>query len=147
MKTSLELIHYGSDSFNTHRFREIADVQRIKPIGGLWASPVDAQHGWKQWCEDADFGKEALKKHFLFNYTGNTLIIDKLEDLGKLPWYTPMEFFHFILFQPLLLQGYDAIYLTEKGEHETRLTFPRNLYGWDCESVLVMNPKCIEIIK
>ena len=35
--------------------------------------------------------------------------------------------------------GYDAIFLTEKGQHETRFSEP-SLYGWDCECVLVMNP-------
>jgi hypothetical protein len=37
----------------------------------------------------------------------------------------------------------DAIHLTERGEHETRLSQPYSLYGWDCECVLIMNPKGI----
>ena len=45
-------------------------------------------------------------------------------------------------FEKMLSDGIDAIYLTEKGEQETRFESP-GLYGWDCECVLVMNPDCI----
>jgi hypothetical protein len=42
---------------------------------------------------------------------------------------------------------YDIIYLTEKGQRETR--FPSancnfNLYGWDVETVLINNLNCIK---
>jgi len=34
---------------------------------------------------------------------------------------------------------YDAIHLTDRGQWATRMTHPKNLYGWDCESVLILN--------
>lgn len=37
----------------------------------------------------------------------------------------------------------DAIYLTARGQRATHLSFPRNLYGWDCECVFILNPKCV----
>ena len=39
---------------------------------------------------------------------------------------------------------WDAIFLTEKGQRETRFTHPKNLYGWDCESVLILNSNIIQ---
>ena len=45
-------------------------------------------------------------------------------------------------FEKMVKMGYDAIYLTDKGQMETRFTMP-DLYGWDCECVLVMNPDCV----
>jgi hypothetical protein len=35
-----------------------------------------------------------------------------------------------------LSQNYDGIWLTEQGNGETHLSFPYNLYSWDCESIL-----------
>lgn len=50
----------------------------------------------------------------------------------------------YIDFKTMVQKGIDAIYLTEKGQWKTRLTFPRNLYGWDCETVLILNERCIK---
>lgn len=37
---------------------------------------------------------------------------------------------------------YDAIKLTDKGQVETRFS-RNNLYGWDCESMVILNPDII----
>ena len=39
----MRYIHYGCTSFDKLKFQEIK--------GGLWASPIDAEYGWKDWCE------------------------------------------------------------------------------------------------
>lgn len=39
--------------------------------------------------------------------------------------------------------GIECIHLTESGQWNTRLTRPLNLYGWDCESILILNESCI----
>lgn len=36
-------------------------------------------------------------------------------------------------------KDYDVIELTEAGQWETRFSHPFNLYGWDVESILVLN--------
>ena len=52
-------IHYGSKKFDTERFTPIQNCYpRNKPIGGLWASEVDAQFGWKTWCEGEQYRTE-----------------------------------------------------------------------------------------
>ena len=48
-------------------------------------------------------------------------------------------------YEAMITDGVDAIYLTERGQRETSYSVPANLYGYDCESVLVMNPDCIEV--
>lgn len=45
----------------------------------------------------------------------------------------------------LLAKNYDAIWLTENGQSETHLYYPINLYGWDCETVLIMNPYSVSV--
>ena len=51
-------IHYGSKKFDTERFTPIKNCYpRNKPIGGLWASDVNAPFGWKKWCEGEQYHK------------------------------------------------------------------------------------------
>jgi len=45
-----------------------------------------------------------------------------------------------------LSQAYDGIWLTEQGNAATRLSFPYNLYSWDCESILWFR-WCFERVK
>lgn len=145
MNMALKLVKYGSDHFDLEKFKSIEDSKPIgwvKPKGGLWTSPVDSKFGWKQWCKAEDF-EYNFKKGFQLNYSGNTIVIDSLADLDKLHWRSHGEWMHYPVFEPLLAEGWDAIYLTEKGQWETRLTHPRNLYGWDCECVLILNPKSV----
>lgn len=38
-----------------------------------------------------------------------------------------------------LVSQYNGIWLTARGEAETRYAHPCPLYGWDCETVLLFN--------
>lgn len=127
-----------------------------KPNGGLWCSPVGSNFGW----EDCDAGElfiqEGMNKIEL-KLEGEFIIIDTIEDLDKLPWNKFCESLNIELinFEKIVSEGVDAIYLTEKGEDRTRHPYGfgryglcggkfRNLYGWDCESVLILNERCIK---
>lgn len=139
---SFNLITYGlGDSFKKELFNPIKNKFHIKPKGGLWASPVGCQYGWKEWCESNDFGD--ISSHFETVYTGRTLVIDSLRDMNKIIWQPEKYTLRFPDYEAMLRNGIDAIYLTERGEEETRYDI-NNLYGYDCECVLVMNPKCIK---
>ena len=142
--TQVTLIHYGSSKYAPELFCSIGDVPFfVKPHGGLWASPVNSNWGWKEWCEAEEYG--SLNESFKFEFSGRLLVIDTITDLDKLAWIETSSC-HFITFQAMCLGGaflYDAIMLTEKGERETRFSRPRSLYGWDCECVLILNPETI----
>jgi hypothetical protein len=137
----LELIHYGHDKFDITKFKYIENANWVKPKYGLWASPIDSKWGWKDWGEVENYGN--FNSHFIFNYEGNILIIDSLNDLLRLPFYSYC-FLKYPDFEKLS-KKYDAILLTVKGEKETRYTSPKNLYGWDCESICIFNPNGIII--
>lgn len=145
-KMSLHLIHYGSDAFSFSKFKPVIDETYqgwIKPKGGLWTSPVDSKFGWKQWCKAEDFPID-LDHSFELQLDGNVIVIDKESDLDKLCWRDISQWSKYSFFwEPLVNEGVDAVYLTEEGQWKTRFSSPKSLYGWDCESVLVMNPKCI----
>lgn len=138
----LHLITYGcGDRFDPAKFSPIKNREFVKPAGGPWASPVNSKYGWRAWCEDANYGD--LSQHFEFYFCGNVFVIDGVSDAARMPWYKPA----WALgdngacpdFEKLMLRRYDAIWLTVKGERETRFGQP-SLYGWDCECVLIMNP-------
>ena len=141
----IECIHYGHKSFDITQFNKIKNDNWIKPKGGLWASPINSKYGWIDWCNENNYGR--LDNSFNFIFEGNVLIIDSLEDLKtKIPFIS-VEGYQYILHIDFekLSKKYDAMLLTENGERETRFNHPENLYGWDCESIVIFNPKGVVI--
>jgi len=124
------------------------DGLREKPLGGLWTSPYHSKYSWKHWCK-AENSHNSLKGYtrILITITeDNMLIIDKEEDLKKFPMIQPPNPsypYHYINFEKLKEDGIDSIYLTEEGVWETRFSHPISFYPWDCETVLIMNERCI----
>lgn len=145
--TTIDCIHYGSSAYDPSKFKPICDRHWIKPDGGLWGSPVSSDHSWMSWCESEEFHMEQLKQSFQFTFKGSLFVINSEEDMNRLPWIEPgsMMGYCFVSFEALEACGFDGVHLTDKGERETRWTRPRNLYGWDCESVLVMNKDSIHL--
>jgi len=140
------LRHYGNTEYDAKLFMPISDIPFVnKPQGGLWTSPVNSLYGWSEWSKQENFN--VSEEYFDLEFDGKVLKIDSATDMDLLPWIECGNS-HFITFQALCALGfsYDAIHLTVKGEHETRITHPRSLYGWDCETVFVMNPDSIKEI-
>lgn len=138
------LIHYGSSQFHHEKFQTIKNY-RVKPKGGLWTSPIQTEWGWKEWCLAESFRTE-FDTYFTLTLQEKSLVyqIDRLADLNDLIWYTyPPYQFEYPNYEAMA-NTYDAIWLTDTGEKETRYTIQRNLYGWDCESVLILNPMAIQ---
>ena len=138
----LDLIPYGlGNHLDISKIRPINNQDyRNKPSGGLWSSPINSNFGWKDWCECEQFQLDRLETHFTFSFNGNVLTINSPGDLYQMPWIATNEPF-FIQYPDFekLAKSFDAIWLTDLGQDSTRFSKP-NLYGWDCESVLIMNP-------
>lgn len=144
-------IHYCKDAGNEYKrelFLPINNGRRYntKPNGGLWASPVDAHWGWKDWCEAEDFRDcdEANSFKFRLKPGNKVLTLEKIGDANRVPRIPDQNEFSFFLyldFEKLLSMGIDAVELVNVG------AFYDDLYGWDCESILVMNPDVIEVVK
>lgn len=65
MTEKKQYIHYGSDHFSMEKFKEIQNKLndhswQNKPNYGLWASPVDAEYGWADWCKGEEFHTDRL---------------------------------------------------------------------------------------
>ena len=137
--TDLSLITYGlGNEIKPELIKPIANQGFIKPKGGLWASPVNSAYSWKHWCDDESFGDTTSS--FTFQYRGNVLKINTLLDLEGIPWEEDAFGAYHPDFVSMVQSNIDAIWLTIAGEHETRHSYPKCLYGWDCECVLIMNP-------
>jgi hypothetical protein len=120
-------------------------VYSSKPNGGLWASAVDATWGWKDWCKSEKFMRCTEDNCFSFHLapTANVLVIDSADCLEGLPRLETGEFSHDLWvtldFEKLRDSGVDAIELVLSADQ--RLYW--ELYGWDCDSILIMNPDII----
>ena len=144
-------IHYGSANFNPSCFTQITnrDQLRVKPNGGLWASRVDAKHGWRNWCEGEEFRLENLNTCFRFLITPAAKVahLYTSKDLDRLPHRNDCsnQWEFYPDFEQMVSDGWDAIELhlssTDKNWDDDGLYW--RLYGWDCDSILIMNPKII----
>lgn len=145
MECTLMLVAYGLGSrFRRDRFSPVKNGFP-KPQGGLWTSPSDSTYGWKQWAEENSFGD--LTSSFAIEFRGRVCKIDSAKDLSDIPWFDPIPGKMLSIGSPdveaLAKAGIDAVWLTDEGEQSTRFSEGRSLYGWDCETVYVLNPDCV----
>lgn len=126
------------------KFKEISNRDYMtKPEGGLWASDEAAEYGWKLWNEDNKFAECKEKNSFRFELssTANVLHIRSIEDLEELPKLEAFLSDSVCLdFEKLKASGIDAIEL--HFSEDWRLYWA--LYGWDCDSILIMNPDVVQ---
>ena len=157
---SKKYIHYGHCEFRRDWFCEIQNRLFVKPEGGLWGSPVDSEYGWKDWCDRERFRK--CKKSNSFEFTlrddANVLHIRDVSDLIGLPRNPVAKELLlsdtnmiYLDFEQLVKDGYDAIELhlsEEKFDVDVWRSMDNlywKLYGWDCDSILVMNAEVIVV--
>lgn len=149
MKT---LITFTTDKLSNEKFNPVKNrpLGWVKPDGGIWAStllPLEENlSAWADWCIGENYALNKLCSCCVFKLNSSARIaeIDCFADLQKLiAKYRVNGFFEqkYLDFEKLS-KDYDAIHLTDNGQWATRLTAP-NLYGWDCESYLIMNPSVI----
>ena len=144
------LIHYGQTEYLIGKFSPVKNGEWVKPeMGGLWTSPVDSSWGWKDWNDSSEF-MDCDKDNSItlqLKEGSKVLVIDSLEDLKNAPLRLTNLLKKPVMDFELISQDYDAIWLTSKGETKTRMGYPLSLYGWDCESVLILNPNCCTQVK
>lgn len=149
----MEYIHYGNTKYDPDLFCPIRN-SFVKPTGGMWTSAVGAGYGWKDWNESSQFREcdEANSFRFTLREDANVLHIYNVDDLAELPRneeYKGFSSSYLLDFEKLLEQGVDAIelHLSEEKEHECMEGLYWKLYGWDCDSILIMNKDIIQMIE
>jgi hypothetical protein len=137
----LDLITYDCGlSLDIEKFTPIKNRPWIKPSGGLWSSPVGSERGWIEWSKSENFSD--LAEFFTFRFMGDVVIINSADDILSLPQRhegVTYRYTSYPDFEKMLNLGCDGVWLTDQGEINTRFSKP-SFYGWDCETVFVMNP-------
>lgn len=144
-RNELVLVHYGAKQYLPEMVGPTVNYWKNKPIGGLWTSPINSKAGWREWCKG---GFRKYKKDDFFKLKlkpgARVLLIDSMDDLKNLPILTRMigtSPFHYVDFE-YLARLCDAVWLTEKGFHETDMLGPLEMNRWDCESIFIINKEC-----
>ena len=111
----MKFIHYGNDSFKKELFKNVQNSifpDRKPKVGGLWASPLNSEFGWKQWCNEQKFRDCEINNSFVFELKegSNILIIDKKEDTKNM--CPILEYYEDIKHYDIL--GYDFEKLSTK---------------------------------
>ena len=142
-------IHYGCNAFDINKFTTPQNRKFFnKPFGGLWASRIDAEYGWKQWCEKEDFYECSENNSFLFTISDNAniLYINCVNDVDKLPNQKidlSLTCIKTVDLKQLVANGIDAIEFNVSNDWNLYMA----LYGWDCDSTLILNPNVIKTIQ
>ena len=141
-------IHYGHNVFDKDKFVKPKNRQlHNKPLGGLWASKINATFGWKDWCKEEDFCECSEDNSFLFKISenANILYINCVEDVKKLPDQKTdlsLTCLKTVDFEQLIANRIDAIEFNLSNDWGLYMA----LYGWDCDSTVILNPDVIKII-
>lgn len=150
MKEEELLVHYGSYPVSIEKFKRIQDSWSIiqKPFGGLWVSPVNSGWGWIDWCISEGYpAKTSVRTTLRLKEGAKLLKIDSLEDLIEV--FRRYATRGIISFEAIENDKFDGVYLTEKGNDEVHLPLGSgpNLYAWDCESMVLFNLDCVDIVE
>lgn len=156
-------VHYGSNKFDKNSFINVRNIDYTKigyyPEGhrtkpefgtGLWASPIHSRANWRNLCIGYDLsGLKAIKdkKYFVFKLAkdANVVRIKSMKDFDNFSYFKIDNKECSILFEEAIADGIDAIELCLESKEWDELEDA--LFGWDCSSILIMNPNIVKVSK
>ena len=160
MPEKVTYITYGKESFDIDEFYREKPIKPLpmKPSIGLWASRIDAEFGWKDWCESEEYGN--LNCNFTFQLSDNAKIKevhceeDILDYIISDPLFSGLRLSRLSLFdtrKTLMSDGIDFEKLKSEGYDALELFISDNYYTlhlgvfntWDCDSIVIWNPEII----
>jgi hypothetical protein len=166
-----QYISYGL-AFNPEDFNEVknckSDAIRNKPCYcGLWASPIDAQYGWLNFCKSEGVPCYMQKwTRFVLKPSARIRKIDSYEDYKRFMTsykdVTDLESNHFDWEK--IAKDYDAVEVTYNAVLECRVKDAEqyNLYmegkaphqkqeeyleSWSCDSIVILHKDVIQVLE
>ena len=149
---SKEYIHYGSNKFDIRKFNEFSGrkdeyftgLNKPAKYIGLWASPVNANYGWKEYVED-NWGEESYRLKNSFKFTlrpdARILTVRCEKDIERYIKYDGCYIFDGEIDFRRIARRYDGMELIH-GENWVEL-HDSYFYTWDCDSIIIWNPEVI----
>lgn len=138
-------VHYGQERYMPEWFSEIKNRNGSwnKPRGGLWCSFERSPRNWARWCKAENFHVDDLNISFKVKIKLGARIfsISNVSDLKYIPikeGYESRPSYSYNIAPDFeeLAKHYDGIIFDLSSD-------PRlydHLYGWDVDSLLIMNP-------
>ena len=158
--------HYGSDKYNRDIKVDLSykKLTLSKPKkAALWGTPIESDFGWKDWCEREDFDLDSLKTYFDFKLRpgSKVLIIENEQDLDGLDEFIHHDeyandighddlilmIFGYRRAEQVLLNWEKLVSIVDAVEILYNDFTCYRFYGWDCDSICVLNPDAIEEVK
>lgn len=140
-------VHYGSAYFDRLKF--VFPKNRpyfCKPHGGFWASPINAEFGWREWCKKEEFSDCMENNCFKFFLSDGAKVfhVFGVSDLSQIPVVKNDIPIGMVCpdFEQMVFDGWDAmeLHLSKEGPHDPLGGLYFKLCGWDCDSILILNP-------
>ena len=152
-RNKLYVTYSDTDTFDMDRIMTNTNLlpeYNCKPMSALWGSPVNAEYGWKEWCEDNEYDyKFDHPIYWRLKEGTKILTIDRSdvedEDHSILQKYITIKFDSRLFdFKKMKEDGIDAVELLDAcvghfGMNRLEMMFN----SWDCESIVVLNPSKI----
>lgn len=141
---------YMTGVFDPSKISKIQNEGWIKPEGGCWASPVDADYSWEWWASSemphwleqdiVDFKLKESAKIYELHSIADFLAMPMEDEKNLIPDFEALE-----------AMGYDGLELFLSDEPnwdvclDKRDTLYVALYGWDCDSIIIFNGDAIDM--
>ena len=155
-------VHYGSNEFINKDVSCYGITYSIKPACEcLWASPIDTDLSWMNFCKSEYFKEDSLKQHFTFMLHSGAKIcaINSMEDLldliSRFPGNKMSEIESNIYSSPCSdiklnrFPNYESISKIYDGIQVNISKDPRLyhlMYGWDVDSIAIWNLDVVEVV-
>lgn len=125
-----------------------------KPTEAFWGSPENAEYGWKEWCKSEEFGDYDFDNPIRWKlkdgskiYTINLKSVTTINGINKLSRYiinNELKSMIYLNYRQMRNNNIAAVELLDaRVGHLFRNKIELSFNGWDCESIVVLDPSKI----
>lgn len=130
----------------------------FKPDRGFWGSPVDAEYGWKEWCENEEFGNYDFNNPVYWTLTSGKILqvnwdeVENKEISNLTKYIKPMMIgdycpYTILDWNKMLEDGIVAVQLMDGCiGHCFKNRLEEQFNGWDCESIVVLDKSRLNFV-
>lgn len=146
---SITYIHYRHDKFCPDKLKDKTECKypRTDKPEGIWASPINAEWGWKDWCLSESYHPERLNKSFTFKLRPKARIlhIHSLNDATPYLYVKDrfMSLVDYGLDLKKIYSNFDGMELHISDNYNE--LHNHNVFStWDVDSICIWNPEIID---